>query len=95
MSIDESVDGLVQSVSRRLSSFSHLLENKMSYCEHFSRAMHISFTMALASMKNCIHAFYPDVFTTSASDTVKYLNDTIFAGNHADSALDQTGDQLP
>lgn len=89
MPIDENIENLFQYLYTLLNSFNHLKENRLTYCEHFHRAMSIWFTMIVASSKNFIHAFYPDVFTTSASDAIEYLQKDVFGKSY------EVPDQLP
>jgi hypothetical protein len=60
----------------------HLEESRMSYCEHLRRAMYISLTMGLTSLKTMVHAVCPGMFVTSASDYVRYMHTTVFAQKH-------------
>lgn len=55
-------------------SFKHLKEVEMSYCEHFNRSFEFSIKFFVSSIKACVHAIYPDVFTTSTTDSIKELS---------------------
>jgi len=78
MSIDLKLDRMTNFIYNYMNSFDHLTEIKMTYCEHFIRAVGISFTLAVASCKNLCHAFYPDIWVNSASTTTMELYDTFF-----------------
>ena len=73
---------IMASISSYMNSFQHLKDNKMTYGQHFCRAIGISFTLGLASAKNLLHAFVPDVWTTGASDSVAHLSATVFSADH-------------
>ena len=53
--------------------FNHPKNVCMSYWSHFRFAMYLSFEFAKASVVSLIHAIYPDIFVTYATDTVKKL----------------------
>lgn len=48
--------------------FNHLQEKSMTYFQHLICALGIAARMGVASTKTAIHAVYPDVFTTAATD---------------------------
>lgn len=52
----------------------HLDETGATYWEHFKFAIRIGFIMILAGIFTMIHAIYPNVMTTIASDVVKKLH---------------------
>ena len=49
-------------------TFNHLDDVKESYFKHFKDAMNISCSLFIGSIQVFIHAFYPDIFTSSASN---------------------------
>lgn len=59
----------------------HLKDNGLSYCSHLK----YSLTYALVSLKATfyftIHAFCPNVFTTSGSETITTLDENIKTTN--------------
>ena len=77
MNLDD-FDHLGEGFSQYINSFKHLIDIKLTYAEHFTRAISISYKLGIASIKTLIHAFYPDIFITSASDTVMHLSNTVF-----------------
>jgi len=54
--------------------FDHLKENGMSYFDHWKQSMFISIRMLLAGVLGTVHAFYPDIFTISASSIIYQLH---------------------
>jgi hypothetical protein len=59
--------------------FSHLEKNKMTYIQHMIISLNLSMIFCISSITAFIHAFFPFLFETSSSDTIKYA-DTII--NH-------------
>jgi hypothetical protein len=55
-------------------SFQHLKDRDVDYWEHFQQAMRISGSLISAGFKCAVHAVWPDVWETSASDTVRELS---------------------
>ena len=55
----------------------HLDNLDQSYYEHAKDALQISGGMFLTGFKMLVHAVYPDLFTTSASDYVENLSSHI------------------
>ena len=51
--------------------FNHPRNVCMTYLEHFKVSMNLSKIFLLASLKDFIHAIYPDFFITSSTDTVE------------------------
>ncbi len=51
----------------------HLVASNLDYVTHMKRAFVISYKLLTAGMKVFIHGIFPDIFITSASDTVKEL----------------------
>jgi len=54
-------------------AFNHLIEKNIEYLPHLKRTLFISYQLLKASFRVFIHAFYPDLFTTSDSDEIAYL----------------------
>ena len=52
----------------------HLDNIDQTYSEHAKDALKISGGMFLTGFKMLVHAVYPDIFTTSASDYVENLS---------------------
>ena len=50
--------------------FSHPTQVCMTYYEHFCFSMEVAYIFSLGSFKAIIHAFYPDMYVTSTTDTV-------------------------
>lgn len=42
----------------------------MTYYEHFCFSMEMAYAFGIGSLKAVVHAFYPDVYVTSTTDTV-------------------------
>tara|TARA_Y100000022_G_scaffold170160_1_gene156027 strand:- start:417 stop:617 length:201 start_codon:yes stop_codon:yes gene_type:complete len=55
--------------------FKHPTNVCLTYFQHMKFSLFLSFHFAKASTTAFIHAFYPDVFITDSSDTVKYLQE--------------------
>jgi hypothetical protein len=53
-----------------------------TYGEHFHSAFGFGTAMIVAGVKCLIHGFLPPVFTTSGSDAVRRLYDTMVAHRH-------------
>jgi hypothetical protein len=51
----------------------HLREARVSYCTHFWHALGIAARLSKATAQVIIHAIYPDVFTTSATDEMRSI----------------------
>jgi len=58
--------------------FEHLKDTETTYRDHFCHSLSVSGTLFTASIKNLVHAIYPDAFETSASDAVKELYEFLF-----------------
>jgi len=54
-------------------NFKHLSKVKESYFHHMKSALYFSYQMAIGSFCVFIHAFYPDVFESKASDICKSI----------------------
>jgi len=57
----------------------HLNDVGMTYCQHMSMSLYFSYRLGVASVKALIHAFFPEKFITSTSDTVGDLRLILFA----------------
>jgi hypothetical protein len=51
----------------------HLIENNMTYCQHFKFATFYGFVCLFAGVCLIIHAFFPCWFQTSGSDLVRSM----------------------
>jgi hypothetical protein len=51
----------------------HLRESNLTYFQHMIRALSISYKLLVSSVACLIHAFFPFVFETKASSTIKNL----------------------
>ena len=60
-----------------MSRFKHLNTIKMNYNQHFKNSIYYSFTSLKASYYFLIHSIYPDIYTTSGTNTVRKLNNLI------------------
>lgn len=56
------------------SYFHHLDDVNMSYFEHFLFSCKFSLYMFFGSIAALIHAIYPDIFITSTTNIVNYMN---------------------
>lgn len=57
--------------------FSHPTQVCMTYFEHCQFSLHLGFLFAQASFKAVVHAFLPDWYITSTTDTVNLINDKL------------------
>ena len=48
--------------------FNHLKQTNETYFQHFKESINISYKLLKASSFAFIHAFYPDIYQTSASN---------------------------
>ena len=48
-----------------------------SYCEHLQNSLKIASIFGMGSIKMLIHAFIPDIFTTSTSECIQEINHKI------------------
>lgn len=55
-------------------SSKHLDEMNMNYFEHMLVSINYAFILFLSSIKAFIHAFIPDIFTTSTSECIQEIN---------------------
>jgi hypothetical protein len=46
----------------------HPRENNISYCQHMSRSLRLSFRFFVGSIGACVHSFFPFVCQTSSTD---------------------------
>lgn len=53
--------------------FKHPAEVCMSYLQHMFFSLEMCFYFFMAAITAFIHAFLPDTFITSTSDSVKYI----------------------
>ena len=53
--------------------FSHPKSVCMSYIQHFCFSMEIAYIFLISSLQAIIHAFYPDVYITSTSNTIIFV----------------------
>ncbi len=51
----------------------HPKENNMTYLQHMIISLSLSSNFFIASIEAFVHAFFPFLFTTSSSDTVKHV----------------------
>lgn len=54
--------------------FHHLKKKNMTYSRHFKRAILISLKLIVSGICTIIHAVYPDIMVTTASDTINELH---------------------
>ena len=54
--------------------FKHPSQVCMSYFEHLKFSLYVAFIFANGSVKAMVHAFIPDVFITSTTDSVNEIN---------------------
>jgi len=54
--------------------FQHPNKVCMTYYEHFRISLRFSYIFAMASLKSLIHAFIPDLFISSTTDTLERTN---------------------
>ena len=52
----------------------HLAETNMTYFQHMRRATGVSLSLIVAASACMIHGFFPFLFETNASDTIKELS---------------------
>ena len=57
---------------------SHLEEEGLSYFAHMRRAITISWLLGKAAVLCGIHAFVPNLFCKSATETIEKLNEIYF-----------------
>jgi len=53
--------------------FEHPKKVCMTYMEHFKLSGEIAYVLCVGSIKAIIHAIYPDMFITSTTDTINYI----------------------
>ena len=51
----------------------HLKENNVGYFEHMFFALQLTFKISLACIKCFVHAIFPDLFISAATDLNNYL----------------------
>jgi hypothetical protein len=52
----------------------HLIEMNMNYFEHMLVSLNYSLILFISCIKAIIHAFIPDIFTTSTSECIREIN---------------------
>ncbi len=57
--------------------FNHLQKINQNYFYHMKDALYISYIMALGSFQAFIHAFYPDIYETDASNKCRMIIDLV------------------
>lgn len=57
--------------------FNHLKKINQNYFYHMKDALYISYIMALGSFQAFIHALYPDVYETGASNKCRMIVDLV------------------
>ena len=70
--------------------FKHPAQVCMTYSQHFLFSMKMATMFVWASYTAVVHAFLPDLYTTSTTDTVDYINDQI----KLVGCREETGDQM-
>ena len=68
---------------------SHLTDVRETYSEHFKFATMLGFLLLKAGLAALIHAVIPSIFVTSASDTLKEINELMAARNDDSEPLDE------
>ena len=58
-------------------SFQHPSKVCLTYYSHFKFSMKVSFKLFVASIKAFVHSIYPDIFITSTTDLLAYLNNEL------------------
>jgi hypothetical protein len=58
-------------------SFQHLKDKNINYLNHLTQALLISGKMLYGAIACFIHAVYPDVFQTAASDIARDIIDIV------------------
>ena len=53
--------------------FEHPRKVCMTYMEHFTLSGEMAIVLGVGSIKAIIHAIYPDMFITSTTDTINYI----------------------
>ena len=53
--------------------FQHPTQVCMTYLEHFCFSMEMAYVLCSGSFKAVVHAFYPDLYVTSTTDTVNSI----------------------
>jgi hypothetical protein len=57
--------------------FKHLEEKGIGYCKHFRRAFGIGASMVYSGSKTMIHAVWPDIFESAATNRVAALQEEL------------------
>ena len=64
-----------------MKKFKHLDETGYTYPQHLKISLGYCFTFAKLSFYSAVHAVYPDIFTTRATEGIKDLYKTISKKN--------------
>jgi hypothetical protein len=67
---DQKINSGDQEITKEYYYFEHLEHVKESYWVHFKHSMTYAFLAAKCTFFFIVHAFWPDVFQTSGSDTI-------------------------
>lgn len=67
---DQEINSDDQEITKEYYYFEHLEHVKESYWVHFKHSMTCAFLAAKCTFFFIVHAFWPDVFQTSGSDTI-------------------------
>ncbi len=54
--------------------FKHLQDVNMNYFEHMLMSLHYAIILILSGCKALIHAFMPDIFSSSTGDCIKKIS---------------------
>ena len=57
--------------------FKHLEDKNMTYGEHFLQTLYICAVCIYCSIIVFIHGIYPDIFTTTVSETLSTMLETV------------------
>lgn len=55
--------------------FEHPTNVCMSYLQHMKLSLELSSIFFIGSLKAIVHAFIPDIYITSSTDTVRFAKD--------------------
>ena len=55
--------------------FEHPTTVCMSYLQHMKLSLELSSIFFIGSLKAIVHAFIPDIYITSSTDTVRFAKD--------------------
>jgi len=57
----------------------HLKDAGMNYFQHMLHALYIAYLLISAGVCCIIHSFFPFLFETTASKTIKHLNNNVIS----------------